>query len=132
MSNLAGSCNCGEIRFVVNGDVRTVVNCHCNLCRKMNGSAFSTYVVVLGSEFSLESGELQTIRVSEQATKSVCERCNTPIYNENPKYQGLRMLHLGSVDDPVDLEPQVNIYCESQLDWLSGVTGLTNMDQGIR
>ncbi len=62
-----GSCNCGNVQFKVDGDVKRIVNCHCNLCRKMNGSAFSTYVVVLESDFKLTSGSLSFFDVSENA-----------------------------------------------------------------
>jgi hypothetical protein len=40
MSNLKGSCNCGSAKYEVSGAVKKVVNCHCTLCRKVNGSAF--------------------------------------------------------------------------------------------
>ena len=131
MKKMTGSCNCGDIRYEVSGDAKNIVNCHCGLCRKMNGAAFSTYVVVLESDFTLLGGELRTCSVSDNATKSVCRHCATPILNENPKYKGLTILYLGSLDEPEALVPQVNIYCESQVSWLEEVTQLTSLDQGI-
>ena len=59
---MEGRCLCEHIHFSVSDDAVTVVNCHCNLCRKMNGSAFSTYVVVNESEFELVSGALKQCR----------------------------------------------------------------------
>jgi len=35
-----GSCLCNAVQFKVTGDFKRIVNCHCNLCRKMNGAAF--------------------------------------------------------------------------------------------
>jgi len=57
--------------------------------------------------------------------------CGTPIYNENPRYRGLTILHLGSLDESDKLVPQVNIFCESQLGWLEEIARLTSLDQGI-
>jgi hypothetical protein len=97
----------------------------------MNGAAFSTYVVVSESDFTLLGGELKTCHVSDSATKSICTNCGTPIYNENPKYMGLTILHLGSLDESEELVPQVNIYCESQVGWFGEIAQLTRFDQGI-
>jgi hypothetical protein len=131
MSKLTGSCNCGAINYDVDGDVRSVVNCHCNLCRKMNGSAFSTYVAVSDDHFKLLNGDLVVHKVSEHAEKSFCGKCGTPIFNSNPKYAGLKILHFGSLDDSLNLEPKVNIYCESRLDWLGKLADITSMEQGL-
>lgn len=132
MSRMTGSCNCGETRYEVRGGAKNVVNCHCGLCRKMNGAAFSTYAVVLESDFALLRGELKTYPVSGNATKSICSNCGTPIFNKNPKYEGLTILHLGSVDQPQHLAPQANLYCESQVGWLEEVAQLTSFDKGIK
>ena len=131
MNQITGSCNCGETRYTVAGEAKNVVNCHCGFCRKMNGAAFSTYVVVADTDFTLQSGKIGIFQVSDNASKSVCLHCGTPMFNENPKYTGLKILHLGSIDKPADFAPQLNIYCESQVDWLDGVSQLTSMDQGI-
>jgi hypothetical protein len=42
--SLNGACSCASVKYHADADFRRVVNCHCKLCRKMNGSAFSSYV----------------------------------------------------------------------------------------
>ena len=128
---MTGSCNCGDIRYEVDGEPKNVVNCHCGLCRRMNGAAFSTYVVVLETDFRLLQGELTACNVTRRAVKSFCGRCGTPIHNQNPKYQGLRMVHLGSLDESSQLSPQINIYCESEVDWIGAIKERKSLDQGI-
>lgn len=32
-----GGCHCGKIRFEVDGDVRSVIDCNCSMCRKRGG-----------------------------------------------------------------------------------------------
>ena len=129
---MEGSCNCKSVTYASSGDVKAIVNCHCNLCRKMNGSAFSTYVVVPDESFELISGEVKTVKVSEHASRSHCIECGTPIFNENPKLAGLKILYLGSVDTPGDLKPTLNIFCESQVDWINDIQGLMSLPQGAR
>lgn len=130
MSSLNGSCHCGAVKYTVSGPIRRVVNCHCQLCRKINGSAFSTYVAVLESDFELQQGELLTYSVTDNASKSFCGRCGTPVFNTNAKYGDVRILHLGSLDEPGDIDPDVNIYCESQMNWVEQLADLPNLEQG--
>jgi len=39
---IEGSCLCGKVRFVYNGDIKEIVMCHCSQCRKAQGGAFVT------------------------------------------------------------------------------------------
>ena len=131
MQKFTGSCSCGDVRFEVNGEIRSIVNCHCNLCRKMNGAAFSTYVAVSDDDFSILRGNLQTHQVTEMARKIFCGECGTPIFNSNPKYAGLKILHLGSIHGSPNMDPIANIYCESQLDWLDRLGEISRLPQGF-
>lgn len=128
---MKGSCNCKELQFEALNEIKAIVNCHCKLCRKMNGSAFSTYVVVSAQDFELKQGSLQTVQVSSDASKSVCRSCLTPIFNQNPKLAGLIILYLGSIDNMPSTVPTINIYCESQLDWVGEISSLANMEKGM-
>lgn len=46
MTTIEGSCHCGAVRWSVTPPVKTVVKCHCGNCRKLQGSDYSTWVVV--------------------------------------------------------------------------------------
>lgn len=128
---MEGSCSCKSVHFSSSGEIKVIVNCHCNLCRKMNGSAFSTYVVVADEGFILKTGSLKKVKVSENAYKSFCEHCGTPIYNQNPKLSGLKILYMGSIDTPQGLKPAINIYCESQHQWVNQIAALPSFAQGL-
>jgi hypothetical protein len=131
MKKLSGGCLCGAVRFEVSGEVKSVVNCHCTLCRKMNGAAFSTYAAVLDDHFELLQGEVNQHQVTDQATKTFCPRCGTPIFNMNPKYAGLKILHFGVLDSPEDLLPAVNVYCSSKLDWVDQLLDIPGRPDGL-
>ena len=128
---MQGSCNCKAVRFTTSENVKVILNCHCNMCRKANGSAFSTYVVFPDSEFALKSGTLKTTQLSENASKSFCSNCGTPIFNENPKYAGLKIVYLGALDNAAHLTPMADTYCESQLKWLAQMDNFKKMDKGF-
>lgn len=127
-----GSCKCGNIRYIT-GDPLQVVNCHCNLCRSINGSAFSSYVVTRLHEFKLESGNdtLSSYLATDHATKHFCSVCGTPIYNINPeRYPGLAVIHLGTLREHDQLNPGVNIYCSSKLGWVDAIPSIRSLAEG--
>ncbi len=98
----------------------------------MNGSAFSTYVIFLESDFEILSGKLKSHSVSEHATKHFCGNCGTSIFNSNPKFAGLKIIYLGTLALANELVPEINIYSESELEWVSSINGLPSFKQGIK
>jgi len=126
-----GCCHCKEVTFSSSQQIKAILNCHCGLCRKMNGSAFSTYVVVPSHEFSLTSGTLKTVKVSEHSTKSFCVSCGTPIYNQSTRYPGLTIIHYGALNDVSHLSPVLDTYCANQVPWIEKLSQIKKLEAGI-
>lgn len=130
---ISGSCLCNAVRFKVDSAPKVVVNCHCNFCRKHSGAAFSTYAAVPEAALEIIAGQdsISAFEVKENAHKHFCRQCGSPIFNKNVRYAGLCMIYLGTIADPQNLVPAANIYCESQLPWVSAVGEITSFEQGI-
>lgn len=134
MSNyFSGNCGCGHIKFEIATSKANIVNCHCNKCRKLNGSPFSTYFVISEKNFKISEGEeyLSSYSPSEKAVKNFCKSCGTPIFNQNMKYPSLRMVHLGVLNSLEEIKPNVNIFCESKLSWVSFNYEIANFEKEI-
>lgn len=133
MSKIKGTCSCNSINFEINATaIVKAVNCHCNLCRKMNCSAFSSYVVIRESGYKLISGQdnIASYKRSQNATKSFCRICGTPIYNSNPtQYPGLKILYLGTLENAEQINIDANIFCDTRLDWVKGINGIPSFKQ---
>ena len=98
----------------------------------MNGSAFSSYAVIPHQALEiLEDDALGAFAVTERATRHFCTRCGTPIFNLNSKYAGACMLYLGTIKDGEAYSPSLNVYCESMLPWLDGVTSIEGLEKGV-
>ncbi|MFO6423331.1 GFA family protein [Motilimonas sp. KMU-193] len=128
---ITGACHCQSVKYEIHGDIKKIVNCHCQLCRGMNGAAFSTYAVALQSDFKLVAGELAHFNVTDNATKHFCPTCGTAIFNRNAKLAGLNMLYFGTIQAATAMKPDVNVFCESKLDWLAQVLDAPCFEQGI-
>lgn len=132
MTTVSGSCTCGAAGLQVSTDIRQVVNCHCNACRKMNGSAFTTYAVVPHKFLSLSGQEnIAEYQFGEGAFKHYCRKCGTPLYNLNSRYQKYAMIYLGVLENSASLIPTQNIFCESMLDWVEHIDSVPKYDQDI-
>jgi hypothetical protein len=40
-----GGCLCGAVRYMILGDLRGIINCHCSKCRRFHGN-FGAYTSV--------------------------------------------------------------------------------------
>ncbi len=127
-----GSCLCKTVKYVINDEIKGAGNCHCNICRKTTGGAFFSVVMVGKNDFALTAGEgaLSRHEISDLATKYFCNLCGSPIYNEHKGYPELLMVPLGSLDEPMDVTPGMNIFCESMLPWVKSIGELINFEQG--
>ena len=130
---ISGSCFCNAVQFKVSGAPKSVVNCHCNICRKQSGAAFSTYVAVPESAFEITSGadSVSSFQMGEGAHKHFCKNCGSPIFNKNARYPGFSIIYLGGISASSEIVPTANIYCESQLAWVPSIAELRSFQQGI-
>lgn len=128
---LNGSCLCSSVKYVINGGVKAVANCHCKTCKKMTGAVFATIAVTAEENFQVIEGEknLESYQVSEKAKKFFCRKCGTPIFNLVGKYPGNYMVPVGSLDEPSLVEPAINIFCESMLPWLKKMEDMKDFER---
>jgi len=127
---LSGECSCGAVQYEIVGPVKLVVNCHCNSCRRRNGSAFSSYAVVAQDDLKILKGgdRIATYQVPEGAKKYFCSSCGSPLYNLNDRYPRVFMVLLGLLSDAGSLVPVANVYCETRLPWTTHLDGMKDFD----
>ena len=82
---LSGSCLCGEVQYLVNGDVVGMEYDHCAKCQKATGSAFAAEMIMTGTIKWLRGRGLvrqyqAPVKVSEPAYIRVfCKGCGGPL-----------------------------------------------------
>lgn len=132
--SITGACACGTLTYEITDKPRLIVNCHCNACRKRNGSAFSTYLAAAESGLHITQGEdsLKKYIVADEGEKYFCDVCGSPLFNKNYAYPDLLMVFYGSVDDNAKLKPLFNVFCESQHDWVNAVAKLKSFAQRMQ
>ena len=114
---MTGGCQCGRIRFRLDGEPRDVHYCHCSQCRRAVGNAFATLVWVAVDQLRWLGGAPARWRSSEIAERGFCARCGSPVYL---RYDGSSEIALmvGLFDDPTGLVPTHHYGIESRLPWV--------------
>ncbi len=127
-----GSCYCGSVQYQIDDEPKRIVNCHCKLCRAHSGTSLSTYAIFLYKNFTLIQGEsLLKSHCIDLATKHFCRQCGTPIYNLNARYPNACMVFIGTLENFEGYQPEINIWWDSQLDWIGEIQKIRSIAEGI-
>jgi hypothetical protein len=133
-NNITGSCHCGLISFEIRNKPQFTVNCHCDDCKKRNGSAFSTYMGVTESDLIFTKGEshLKKYKVENSGEKYFCSDCGSQIYNKNYRISGLFLVFYGALSQPSNFTPAFNVFCSKKLSWIDDINKIKSFQESIQ
>ena len=118
---LSGGCQCGAVRYCVEGEPQHVALCHCADCRKSAGAPMVSWAAFAEQAFTLQQGELTTFNSSGTALRSFCPKCGTGIAYRNAAFlPGIVDIQSATLDDPAALPPQAHIQTAERLGWMDG------------
>ena len=121
MSDLKGSCMCGQISYDSNAEPVMTAVCHCLDCQKQTGTSFSIVVGVPENELQV-SGKPSIYSTTGDSGKTVnrhfCGDCGSPIYSQADMLPGVLLLKAGTLEDTSWLSPELEIWCDSRQNWL--------------
>jgi hypothetical protein len=118
----SGGCQCGAIRFHVEGVLDDASVCHCRMCQKAFGSFYAPLVSVRNVKFSWTRGEPKKFQSSNAATRGFCVDCGTPLTYEAP--DGLAIA-IGAFDHPEIIVPKIQWGTEAKLPYVDWIAGLS-------
>ena len=127
----SGRCLCGGIRYEIHGDIGEIVQCHCQNCRKSNGTAFATNAPVRIKDFKFVQGEslLKKYQSSEGVQRCFCENCGSPIIALKATAPEFYRLRLGTLDTPLQQKPARHLFVMDKASWDTICDGLPQHDQ---
>lgn len=117
---LQGSCLCGAVRYEVSGSVHDVHNCHCSMCRKSHGAAFSTFARLTASDLHIVAGSdyVRSYRSSAPIERTFCSTCGARL---TVRFDGMPQavwVSLGIFDDDAGLRPDTHAFVGSKAPWV--------------
>ena len=117
----SGGCQCGAVRFRVEGALGAASVCHCRMCQKASGNFYLPLVSVRGAKLEWTRGEPKKFRSSNFAFRGFCGECGTPLTYEAP--DGIA-LAIAAFDDPSGIAPIIQWGIESKLPYVDHVPEL--------
>ena len=128
MSIWTGGCQCGAVRFRVDGELGEASICHCRMCQKATGGLFGAYASAPAAALVWTRGQPGRFQSSNKVQRGFCAACGTPLTYE---YEGSRHLGLaiGAFDRAADIEPAEQLGPKDRLPCFAGLAGLPEHDE---
>ena len=124
-----GSCLCGTVRYRASGPPYNITHCHCTMCRRATGAPFVSWATFYTERFRFVSGHPASFDSSENATRTFCARCGTPLTFQNAATPDEIDVTLGSLDHPEAVVPQDHTFVSGQLPWIKLADGLPRYEE---
>lgn len=121
-----GGCQCGAVRYSVERFGRSAL-CHCRMCQKAFGGFFGPLVEAHGVVWT---GDAPAYFASSQRNRrGFCAKCGTPLSYE---FDGGAEIAIGSLDDPTQAAPTLQVNVASQCGFFGGLSSLPVEDDANR
>ena len=121
-TSATGGCLCGAVRFEVSGPPDKVGTCHCRMCQRWSGTAFTTGVRYPRVAFRFTKGEPKVYQSSAIMERGFCSECGSLIiywYTTDKKDADRVWLSLANFDDPSSFTAKYHYAVETQMHWLA-------------
>ncbi|NVK36440.1 MAG: GFA family protein [Gammaproteobacteria bacterium] len=129
---IKGACLCGDVQYELNGELDVLAVCHCDQCKRAQGTAFVTNAPVDGRQFKITQGQdkLSAYESSSNKFRYFCSQCGSPIYSQRTDMPEQVRIRVGTVTHGHIPKPSFQIYCEAKASWLQLDQGEPQYPQG--
>jgi hypothetical protein len=121
----SGGCQCGAVRFRVEGALGEASVCHCRMCQKAAGNFYLPLVSVRGARLQWTRGAPKKFQSSNLVKRGFCADCGTPLTYEAP--DGIA-LAIAAFDEPQAIAPAIQWGIEAKLPYVDAVSALPGKD----
>jgi hypothetical protein len=118
MEDVYGQCSCGSIGYKFSIENLRAYQCHCSICQKATGSAFTTTLMAPETTFKWLRGETLISSYAKESGYKVnfCSRCGSPVPNKFRDFP-LYSVPVGSIDGEPHIEVTAQLYLGSRANW---------------
>ena len=116
---LKGNCECGRVRFVVDGEIKDFSHCHCSQCRRLHGAAYATFAGVNREEFRYVAGstDISTYASSPRNDRVFCSNCGSMILVDPQDEPQSLYLSMSTLEGDPPRPAGYHAYVDSKAPW---------------
>ena len=120
--NFEASCLCGGIRLRYSGKLGPSNYCHCEDCRRANGSAFNIGVRVDRKDLEVKATtEMKSYRFVSSSGREIqrcfCGTCGSPIFTLHPARPEYAWVKAGIIHQPEIVKPAYENWVKDKVKW---------------
>jgi hypothetical protein len=118
-SALFGSCLCGSVRYQITAPLENAEYCHCLMCRKAHGAAFSANSIVPTNSLTVSSGAdlISEYESSPKRRKCFCSNCGSQLFIRRLDRPEFTVVTLGTLDGDPHARPERHVFVASKAPW---------------
>jgi hypothetical protein len=120
---ISGGCQCGVVRYRIDGALGDASICHCRMCQKAFGNFAAPLVSVARSSLTWTRGGASEFRSSSIVSRGFCRDCGTPLYMLDDGSESYD-LAICTLDDPNLAPPTKQVGVEAMVHWFKGLAEL--------
>lgn len=114
-----GGCQCGAVRYEIEGGSDRTALCHCRDCRMSSGAPMVSWTAVATDAFRVVKGEAVAFNSSGASFRNFCARCGTGLWFTNEEMlPGIVDVQTATLDDPEAFAPQAHIQTAERIGWM--------------
>ncbi|MDL5030768.1 GFA family protein [Pelomonas sp. APW6] len=86
-SSRRGGCHCGAVTLRVAEPLQAPIHCHCGLCRRLSGAAFTTWLSLPVEALDVQGAEqLRAYRPTVHLERLFCSQCGTHVMTRDARH----------------------------------------------
>jgi hypothetical protein len=124
MAMLEGGCQCGKVRYRIEGEPVFAAICHCSMCRRAHAAPAVAWAMFNDAQVSFTGERPATYASSPEAQRGFCPACGTQISFTASYIPGLIDISIGSLDRPDAVAPRLHYWDSRRIPWVRFSDGL--------
>jgi hypothetical protein len=119
----SGHCLCGAVSYSVDGELRPIIFCHCEQCRRSSGH-FVAATACQREQLTVDGEDnIKWYRASPTAERGFCGHCGSNLF-WRPEHGEYWSIWAGSLNRPTGLKASRHIYVHMKSDYYDIDDGL--------
>ena len=126
MTEWAGGCACGAVRYLLKGDPYDAGWCHCRTCQLNSGAPAMVFASVAVDDFAFTAGEERVKRFESSGFghRLFCGDCGTPLLMQVNHQPETLDFSVATLDSPERVPPAFHIFDASRIAWFETADAL--------
>lgn len=127
MTTYEGGCQCGAVRYKIEGEISPVTACHCSQCRRTSGHFWAAFHAPHDGFTLTEERGLTWFTSSDWAKRGFCNQCGASLFYQMTGEATINVA-AGSLDQPTGLHMKRHIFVADKGDYYDITDDLPQID----